>query len=356
MELHDFMCPEVCPKTRQLRSRPGLLARYAPSTLMVADFEADRLFHQPQRRNGTVFETTIRDTDLQAALAPIRNKPHRAAELIAQLGALGARWAVADMADAAPFAPDFYLGFAANILQYNRRRGQRSAALWRLPLYYEPSARLGNWLDPEAPDDIDFADKLPRVYWRGATSAARWSTPYRLEQPALPQSLEDLAAQRQTSLRAAAVLYSLENRDITDFRFGLRPRFLRQLSSEARRAGFAAGRDPPTEAFRHRYVLCLPGNDVATQLYWVISTQSVAFVVDSDYECLPDYFLKPWVHYVPVQRNLGDLREKFEFCEANPDLCRSISERARAAYAAIRDPALWHEAELKVLDKLGFLA
>ncbi|MCB1391559.1 MAG: hypothetical protein KDK12_20840 [Rhodobacteraceae bacterium] len=356
MELHDFMCPEVCPDTRRLRDDPALLAAYAPSTLMVADFEADRLFHQPQRPAGPVFTSAIRGVDLDAALAPVRNKTHRARELVAQLDALGARWAVADMTDAAPFAPEFYLGFAANILQYNRRRGQRSAALWRLPLYYEPSAKLGNWLDPDATDEIDFADKLPRVYWRGATSAARWTTPYRSMQASLPQTFEELVAQKETSLRAAAVLYSFENRDFTDIRFGLRPRYFRQLTRAARRGGFAAGREPPTEAFRHRYVLCLPGNDVATQLYWVIATRSVAFVVESDYECLPDYFLKPWVHYVPIQRNLGDLREKFEFCEANPDLCRAISERARIAYAAIRDPALWHESELKVLDKLGFLA
>ena len=43
-----------------------------------------------------------------------------------------------------------------------------------------------------------------------------------------------------------------------------------------------------------------------------------------------DYFhdaLVPWVHYVPVAEDLGDLMEKYEWAEAHPEEARKIAER-----------------------------
>jgi len=38
--------------------------------------------------------------------------------------------------------------------------------------------------------------------------------------------------------------------------------------------------------------------------------------------------IKPYVHYIPVKMDCSDLREKFEWAEANPDKTRKISEAA----------------------------
>lgn len=43
-----------------------------------------------------------------------------------------------------------------------------------------------------------------------------------------------------------------------------------------------------------------------------------------------DYFhddLAPWIHYIPVDADLTDLRERYEWAEANQDKAREISER-----------------------------
>ena len=48
--------------------------------------------------------------------------------------------------------------------------------------------------------------------------------------------------------------------------------------------------------------------------------------------------LVPWVHYVPVEADLSDLREKYEWAEAHPRLARRISEAATALAASLGTP------------------
>ena len=46
---------------------------------------------------------------------------------------------------------------------------------------------------------------------------------------------------------------------------------------------------------------------------------------------MKDWFydeIKPWVHYIPIEWDLGDLRQKYEWAEANPEECQAISQRA----------------------------
>ena len=41
-------------------------------------------------------------------------------------------------------------------------------------------------------------------------------------------------------------------------------------------------------------------------------------------------WIKPWVHYIPVKGDLSDLKEKFDWAEANEEKTRKISEAATA--------------------------
>ena len=46
---------------------------------------------------------------------------------------------------------------------------------------------------------------------------------------------------------------------------------------------------------------------------------------------MKDYFhnaLKPWEHYVPIKEDLSDLKDKFEWAEANQEEAKSIAERS----------------------------
>jgi adenylate kinase family enzyme len=44
-----------------------------------------------------------------------------------------------------------------------------------------------------------------------------------------------------------------------------------------------------------------------------------------------DFFydeMLPWIHYVPVKTDLSDLKEKFDWAEANPERSRLIAQEA----------------------------
>jgi hypothetical protein len=46
-----------------------------------------------------------------------------------------------------------------------------------------------------------------------------------------------------------------------------------------------------------------------------------------------EYFfrdMKPFVHYIPVARDLGDLREQLDWAEENKEKCAEIAENARS--------------------------
>ena len=46
---------------------------------------------------------------------------------------------------------------------------------------------------------------------------------------------------------------------------------------------------------------------------------------------MKDWFfdeIKPWVHYIPVEWDLTDLKQKYEWAEAHPEECQAISKRA----------------------------
>jgi Glycosyl transferase family 90 len=48
-----------------------------------------------------------------------------------------------------------------------------------------------------------------------------------------------------------------------------------------------------------------------------------------------DFFydvMKPWVHYIPIQLDLSDLREKYDWAEANPQEVERISHSGTMLY------------------------
>ena len=38
--------------------------------------------------------------------------------------------------------------------------------------------------------------------------------------------------------------------------------------------------------------------------------------------------MKPWVHFIPIDTDLGNLRERYDWAEANPDKVKAIAEES----------------------------
>lgn len=80
---------------------------------------------------------------------------------------------------------------------------------------------------------------------------------------------------------------------------------------------------------QYKYITCFEGNDVASNLKWVMSSNSIAVTNKPKYESwfmesklIPDY------HYICVKDDLSDLKEKIDYYNANPSLCEEIIKHA----------------------------
>lgn len=85
------------------------------------------------------------------------------------------------------------------------------------------------------------------------------------------------------------------------------------------------------EQLCHKYVLSIEGNDVATNLKWIMASQSLCFMAAPRYETwLMEGRLQPEVHYVQLQDDYADLDEKLAFYRARPEAAERIIRQANA--------------------------
>lgn len=83
------------------------------------------------------------------------------------------------------------------------------------------------------------------------------------------------------------------------------------------------------DLLNHKYLLCIEGNDVASSTNWMLASNSVVlsprFTMETWYT---EGKLIPYVHYVPINSSFDDLREKYDWCVANPKKCKIIADNA----------------------------
>ena len=341
MSLADFMLPQISTESVRLAD---LAEISAPSRLFAGyDPHHEELLIEGNLKSGV--------SELTAGNLATPYKPNRNIQFIESLPSTPKKFILWDMDDARAFDSQVYSGKRLNVFQYNRRIGSRHAVLWRLRSYFEPSRGIGHggWVD----DALQFEDKKPMVYWRGAISGSRWPDPFRRIGALSMNTASNLEEMAQHYSRIKAVLLSKASAAFDMKLTG--PGDIRDKMPWLGELGVVGDVVRPSQQLEHKYILCLNGNDVASNLYWVLPSQSVAFKEDCSYEVLPDFFLKPWVHYVPIASGLTDLKEKFDYCQANPGLCKTIIENANQAYTEMIDAITWNNAELDVLDRLGLI-
>ena len=103
---------------------------------------------------------------------------------------------------------------------------------------------------------------------------------------------------------------------------------------------------------KYKYVLALEGNDVASNLKWVMSSNSLAVMPRPTYETwFMEGKLKPGYHYVEVKADLSDLEEKMDYYTAHPDEAEAIIRHAHEYVDQFRDKRREEIISLMVLDK-----
>ena len=78
-----------------------------------------------------------------------------------------------------------------------------------------------------------------------------------------------------------------------------------------------------------KFIFSIEGNDVATNLKWIMSSNSVCFMPPPEYETwFMEGTLVPGRHYVELAADYSDLEEKYRHYLARPELCREIMTHA----------------------------
>ena len=106
------------------------------------------------------------------------------------------------------------------------------------------------------------------------------------------------------------------------------------------------------EQLEHRYVLSLEGNDVASNLKWVMSSNSLCVMPAPKFET---WFLEGQLvggrHYVELRDDYADLEEKLDHYDSHPEEAQAILENAHAHVARFTDERIEEHVALAVLEK-----
>ncbi len=106
------------------------------------------------------------------------------------------------------------------------------------------------------------------------------------------------------------------------------------------------------EHLDYKFIMALEGNDVASNLKWVMSSNSIAVMTRPTCETwfmegklIPDY------HYIEIKDDLSDLEEKLNYYIAHPAEAEQIVEHAHEYVSQFFDAGRERLISLLVMDK-----
>lgn len=160
--------------------------------------------------------------------------------------------------------------------------------------------------------DIPFDQKKNQLYWRGASTGYGFGNniPYR------PSSRESLLQKyyRHTNPQIDIGLSSLaQNAKLNPNKY---KHYLKKSCSIK-------------VMLQYKYLLSVEGNDVASNLKWILFSNSVLFMPPPHIESwIMESYLIPYYHYIPIAPDFSDIEEKINWCDMHPTECKTIVSNA----------------------------
>lgn len=106
------------------------------------------------------------------------------------------------------------------------------------------------------------------------------------------------------------------------------------------------------QQLEHALIVSVEGNDVASNLKWILLSNSVPVMPRPRYESwLLESRLEPMVHYVPVRPDFADLGDAVAWCRANPRRVEAMARAGQRYMAAFADAAAELALEKRVLRR-----
>lgn len=102
----------------------------------------------------------------------------------------------------------------------------------------------------------------------------------------------------------------------------------------------------------YKFILSLQGNDVATNLKWIMSSNSIAVMPKPTMETwYMEGKLIPGVHYVEIKDDFSDVEEKLIYYINHPNECLEIIKNAKKYRETFNNPTIEKLTSLLVLKK-----
>lgn len=113
---------------------------------------------------------------------------------------------------------------------------------------------------------------------------------------------------------------------------------------------------PEVAQLNYKFIACIQGNDVATNLKWVLASNSLAVLPKPTVESwFMEGSLMGGYHYVEVKEDFSDVEAQIEYYLAHPNEAKAILEHAHAHVQRFANPRLERAVALRVAAKY-FLA
>lgn len=107
----------------------------------------------------------------------------------------------------------------------------------------------------------------------------------------------------------------------------------------------------------YKFLLSLEGNDVASNLKWILSSNSLCVMPKPKYETwFMESLLRGGVHYCEIADDYEDLQEKLEYYITHPNEAKEIIQNAHQYCAQFMDKRIEDAACLLVLRKYFYLS
>lgn len=185
---------------------------------------------------------------------------------------------------------------------------------------------------------VKFDDKNPELVWRGIPTGSIFDRDRPFFQPRYWDVCEDYIIRKE---------YFDKNFDSLDDALSnfVRYRFVKKWGDKYN-IGFSLkynywndevntfhdplykGRIEWDDLVKYKYHLVLDGNDMPSSMPFTFFSKSVALMPIPEWEGVFHQGIKPWVHYVPIDRDGNDMEEKLEWCKDNDFQCKIIVNNA----------------------------
>ena len=143
-------------------------------------------------------------------------------------------------------------------------------------------------------------DKSDKLFWRGSCSGAGGNVSLRA--------------------RFVKILYNYEGAE--NVRLSSRWSEGKDIDEK-----YFAERVDYREFLKYKIHFIIDGNSIASSHMWGFCTKSIPFLISNGI-CWFSPYIKPYVHYVPVEYDLSNLIEQVEWVKNNDDKAKIIAENA----------------------------